>query len=163
MKYLLFIMYLVSIVAGVWAIDFFGVVQVLPGIYAPAAVYVVGATLVIRDLLQNATGLRTVSVAILLGALLAALVNPGLAIASGAAFLLAELLDLAVYTPVRNKYGTVRGMLASNAVSIPVDSVIFLALAFGSQEFFTGQVIGKAFGTLVAVLVFAIIRRIRAA
>lgn len=145
--------YIASIWLAVVAIDRFGVVQILEtGLYAPAAVYVVGATLVIRDFLQDALNSRAGMVAlIVLGSLVSAFVNPHLAIASGVAFLVAETLDYLIYTPLRTRAGRVAGIVFSNAVSIPVDSLIFLSLAFGSLQFFAGQVVGKSIATLLAV------------
>lgn len=154
----LFAAYVLSIVAGVWAINQFGIVPILgTDLMAPAAVYVVGVTLVLRDLLQDAAGKRAAIVAIVVGAAASALLNPGLALASGVSFLVAEALDFLVYTPVREHLGRVRGVLISNAVSIPVDSFLFLTMAFGSLAFFPGQVVGKAAGTLFAVALMILV------
>ena len=43
----------------------------------------------------------------------------------------------------------------SNTVGLMVDSALFLWLAFGSLAFFWGQVVGKAWMTLLAVVVIA--------
>jgi uncharacterized PurR-regulated membrane protein YhhQ (DUF165 family) len=40
-------------------------------------------------------------------------------------------------------------VLATNAVSIPLDSVIFLTIAFGSVEFLAGQIEAKAAATVL--------------
>jgi hypothetical protein len=40
-------------------------------------------------------------------------------------------------------------VLATNAVSIPLDSVVFLLLAFGSLEFLSGQIQAKAIATVL--------------
>lgn len=155
--------YIASIWLAVVAIDRFGVVDILgTGLMAPAAVYVVGVTLVLRDLLQDHLGSRAGMIALIVaGSLVSAFVNPHLAIASGAAFLIAETLDYLIYTPIRSRSGRVAGILASNAISIPVDSFIFLSLAFGSLSFFWGQVAGKSVATLAAVLVIAFIASVR--
>lgn len=156
--------YILSIWLAVVAIDRFGVVGILgTGLMAPAAVYVVGATLVLRDLLQDhlAEPRWQMPVLIVFGALVSAQANPGLALASGAAFLIAETLDYFVYTPLRKRAGRIPGILASNAVSIPVDSLIFLWLAFGGLEFFWGQVAGKSVATVVAVVVLGLSGMVR--
>jgi hypothetical protein len=46
----------------------------------------------------------------------------------------------------------------SNTVGLAVDSALFLTLAFGSLAFFWGQVVGKAWMTLLAVLLLAAVR-----
>ena len=63
--------------------------------------------------------------------------------ASAAAFLLSETVDLAVFTPLQRK-GLVLAAAASSAVGLVADSVVFLYLAFGSLEFMAGQILGKA-------------------
>lgn len=149
--------YVISIIAGVWAIAAFGIVPIGFGFEAPAAVYVVGITLVLRDIVHDLCGVRVALLAVVVGAAVSALVNPQLALASGLSFLLSETLDLAIYQRIRRS-GRLRGMLASNAVSIPVDSLCFLMLAFGSLTFFPGQVLGKALATLFAVALIAAAR-----
>jgi len=150
--------YIASIWLAVVAIDRFGVVEIVPGIMAPAAVYVVGVTLVIRDFLQDALRSRMAMIALIVaGSLVSALVNPKLAVASGVAFLIAETLDYLVYTPLRERDGRLVGIAVSNAVSIPVDSLIFLSLAFGSLAFLPGQIIGKAMATVAAIVVIGLV------
>jgi uncharacterized PurR-regulated membrane protein YhhQ (DUF165 family) len=79
-------------------------------------------------------------------------------LASGTAFLLSELADLGVYTPLQRR-GLVVAVVASSAVGLVVDSVIFLSLAFGSLDYLAGQVLGKAWMVLLALPVVALIRR----
>ena len=62
--------------------------------------------------------------------------------ASTAAFLVSELADFAVYTPLQAR-GLVLAVLASSLVGLVVDSVLFLWLAFGSLDFLAGQIVGK--------------------
>jgi uncharacterized PurR-regulated membrane protein YhhQ (DUF165 family) len=99
------------------------------GIDAPSGVLAAGATLTLRDALQRAYGIRATVLAISVGSILSSLISPSLAFASGAAFLVAELLDMAVYTPLRQRYAT--AVVASNIVGAVADSAIFLLLAFG--------------------------------
>ena len=143
-------LYILSIVGANWAITAFGLVPVGFGLVAPAGVYFAGLAFTLRDLTQEALGRRATVAAIVLGAGLSALLSPQLALASGSAFLLSELADLAVYTPLRRR----RWLLAvglSNMVGLVVDSALFLALAFGSLELLLGQVVGKTWMTLLAV------------
>lgn len=144
--------YIATIFAANWAIVTFSVVPVGFGLMAPAGVAFVGLAFGLRDLVQDRLGRRWTIVAILVGAVASALISGPLAVASGAAFLVSEAADFFVYTPLRerNWYGAV---LASNAVGLVVDSVLFLSLAFGSLAFLSGQIVGKAEVTLVFVLV----------
>lgn len=155
----LFVGYLASIVLGVWAVDAIGVVPVGFGLMAPAAVYCVGLSLVLRDLLQERTSVRVALLAVALGAGVSAAISPTLALASGVAFLASESIDLAVFVSAR-RFGLVPAILASNAVSVWVDSLVFLSLAFGSLTFLPGQVLGKVVATLVGVAALVVVRRI---
>jgi hypothetical protein len=154
--------YIATIFAANWLITRYGVVDVAPGpwvLMAPAGVYAVGAALVLRDLAHDTAGIWWVLAAIAAGIALSALVaSPGLVLASAAAFGLSELLDLGVYTPLRDR-GWTLAALTSSAVGLVVDSVVFLWLAFHSLAFLPGQVVGKAVAVLVAVAVGALIRR----
>lgn len=149
-----------TVIASNLAVTYIGMLPVWPGIVAPAGVYLVGLALVLRDLLQEATSWRWSAVAVVVGAALSAAFSPGLALASAAAFLASEFLDLAVYTPLR-KRGMILAVAASNAVGISVDSVLFLWLAFGGLDFLAGQVLGKTWMTLAAILALLAIRHLR--
>lgn len=113
-------------------------------VMAPSGVLMIGLALVLRDLVQRRLGFGWAAGAVLAGAALSALLAPpALVVASALAFLLGEAADLAVYTPLQRR-GLTRAVLASGAVGLVVDSLIFLWVAFGSLEFLPGQVIGKA-------------------
>lgn len=126
------------------------VIPVWPGIMAPSGVLAIGLGFTLRDLVQRHLGVKWTILAILVGATLSALLSPSLALASGTAFLLSEMLDLAVYTPLQRR-NLVGAVVASNVVGLIADSMIFLTLAFGSLEFLPGQVIGKMLMTLAAL------------
>lgn len=147
-----FALYIATVVAANWAIETFGFVPVGFGLMAPAGVYFVGLAFTFRDLAHEAVGRKWVAVAILIGAGLSAFVSPQFALASGVAFLLSELADFAVYTPLRER-GWLRAVALSNAVGLVIDSALFLWLAFGSLEFLSGQVVGKTWMTVLAVVV----------
>lgn len=147
--------YLATIVGANWAVTTFGVVPVGFGLMAPAAVYVAGLAFTLRDLLQDLAGRWVVLGAILAGAVLSLLIaSPHLAVASGVAFGFSELADLAVYEPLRRRRW-LSAVAASNAVGLVVDSILFLSLAFGSLAFLPGQIVGKAWITVLAVVVLA--------
>jgi len=73
-----------------------------------------------------------------------------IALASAVAFLVSELADFAIYTPLE-KHGWLRAVLLSNIVGLVLDSYVFLTIASGSLAFFWGQVVGKLWVTLIAV------------
>ncbi|HYC63366.1 MAG TPA: VUT family protein [Reyranellaceae bacterium] len=125
------------------------VLQVLPGLYAQSGVLLAGLALVLRDLVQRRLGRTTVLIAIAAGAgLSAALAPPALVIASAVAFLVSELADYAVYTPLQERR-LVLAVLLSSFVGLVIDSVLFLWLAFGSLELLAGQIVGKTWMVLL--------------
>jgi uncharacterized PurR-regulated membrane protein YhhQ (DUF165 family) len=94
-----------------------------------------------------------------LGAILsAAVAPPSLIVASTAAFLLSELADFGVYTPLQRR-GLVLAVVASSMVGLVIDSVVFLYFAFGSLEFLLPQIIGKAWMVALSIPVISWIRR----
>ena len=126
-------------------------------IYAPSGVIAIGLSFTLRDLVQRRLGVQAAFVAIAIGAVLSAALDPTLALASGVAFVLAESLDLFVYTPLQRR-NLVGAVMASNVVGLVVDSAVFLSIAFGSLALLEGQVIGKAWMTLVTIPVIYAIR-----
>jgi uncharacterized PurR-regulated membrane protein YhhQ (DUF165 family) len=132
---------------------------VAPGLMAPSGVLMIGAALVLRDLVQRRLGVEFGIAAIVVGAAISAAVAPAaLVIASAAAFLLSEFADFAVYTPLARRR-LVLAVVASSLAGLVVDSIVFLWLAFGSLEFLIGQIIGKAWMVLLAVPFVAYLRR----
>lgn len=129
-------------------------------IMAPSGVLMAGFALVLRDAVQRLLGKSWSLIAILIGTALSVLVAaPGLVVASGTAFLLSELADFAVYTPLQRR-GLVLAVVASSMVGLVIDSVVFLSLAFHSLDFLSGQVIGKAWAVLVSIPAVRGLRRI---
>ena len=134
-------------------------IPVAPGIMAPSGVLMIGLALVLRDLVQRRLGLRWATGAILAGALVSGFfAPPSLVLASVLAFLLSELVDLAVYTPLQARR-LVLAVLASSMVGLVVDSLVFLYVAFGSLDYLSGQVIGKTWMVLLALPFIAWLRR----
>jgi uncharacterized PurR-regulated membrane protein YhhQ (DUF165 family) len=134
-------------------------IPVAPGIMAPSGVLMVGAALVLRDLVQRRLGIEFGVGAIIAGAAISAGIAPtSLVLASAAAFLLSEFADFAVYTPLARKR-LVLAVVASSAVGLVVDSIVFLWLAFGSFDFLLGQIVGKAWMVLLAIPLVSYLRR----
>jgi uncharacterized PurR-regulated membrane protein YhhQ (DUF165 family) len=135
-------------------------IPVAPGLMAPSGVLMIGAALVLRDIVQRLLGSVWALSAIAFGTLLSLfLAPPALVLASGAAFLLSELADFAVYTPLQ-KRRLLLAVLASSAVGLVVDSVVFLSFAFGSLDYLGGQVVGKAWALLIAFPLVRVVRRV---
>jgi uncharacterized PurR-regulated membrane protein YhhQ (DUF165 family) len=162
------VLFCLTIPAANWMIGHVGtvcvphgpcLVPVAPGIIAPSGVLMVGAALVLRDLVQRRLGIEFGIGAIIAGAAISAgLAPPSLVIASAAAFLLSEFADFAVYTPLARRR-LVAAVVASSVVGLIVDSIVFLWLAFGSMEFLIGQIIGKLWMVLLAVPLVSYLRR----
>jgi uncharacterized PurR-regulated membrane protein YhhQ (DUF165 family) len=134
-------------------------IPVAPNLMAPSGVLMVGAALVLRDLVQRRLGLGAAVAAILIGAGISGLIAPlALVTASATAYLLSEFADLAVYTPLHERRFVV-AVIASSVVGLIVDSIVFLWLAFGSLEFLAGQVVGKAWMVLLSLPLILLLRR----
>lgn len=162
------ILFVGTVYAANYAVEHWGLVSVGFGLMAPAGVYFVGLAFTLRDIIHRTLGRYVVIGAILVGAVLSYWISDGvtlpgghvsLALASGIAFLLSEAADLAVYEPLR-KRGWLPAVAASNAVGLVIDSALFLWLAFGGLAFFWGQVVGKAWMTLLAIAILALIWRL---
>jgi uncharacterized PurR-regulated membrane protein YhhQ (DUF165 family) len=126
---------------------------------APSGVLMIGIALVLRDLVQRRLGVIYSFSAVVAGAVLsAAIAPPSLVLASGVAFLLSELTDLAVYTPLARRR-LVTAVVLSSLAGLVADSIIFLWLAFGSLDFLAGQIIGKAWMVLLSIPFVRYLRR----
>ena len=126
---------------------------------APSGVLMIGLALVLRDLVQRRLGKTWAVIAIGCGAVLSAFVAPSaLVLASTVAFLLSELADFAIYTPLQERR-LVLAVFLSGSVGLVIDSVVFLQLAFGSLNFLTGQVVGKAWMVLLALPIIWLMRQ----
>jgi queuosine precursor transporter len=68
--------------------------------------------------------------------------------ASLAAFAVSETLDNAFGAWLRGRVHDGIRVLATNAISVPIDSVVFLTIAFGSLDFLRGQLQAKYAATL---------------
>jgi len=162
------VLFCLTIPAANWMIGHVGTVctaggpcllAVAPGVLAPSGVLMIGAALVLRDLVQRRLGVEFGIAAIVAGAALSAgLAPPSLVFASAAAFLLSEFADFTVYTPLARRR-LVLAVFASSLAGLVVDSVVFLWLAFGSLDFLLGQIIGKFLMVLIATPFVAYLRR----
>lgn len=140
----------------------YGMVPVAPGLVTTAGTYAAGAALSSRDLVQDTLGRAAVIAGIAAGAALTWATSPALAVASATAFLVAELADMAVYTPLR-RHGWAKAVLASNAAGAVADTLLFLWLAGFPVTGATvgGQVAGKlAWATALPVALVVLARKV---
>ena len=82
------------------------------GLMAPSGTYMAALVLVLRDVVQRTIGRRWSLLVIAPGVAITALMDVRLALASGTAFLLGELLDYVLYTS-RWRRGLGRAVFAS--------------------------------------------------
>lgn len=146
----------------------FGLAHIGAGLVAPWGTFFAGLAFVLRDRIHR-FGLRWVFLAIALGAGVSAGLGllygspiPGLsavriALASGAAFVLSELLDTAVYSPLKDRRPAL-AMLLSNTAGALLDTWVFLWWSgFGvTAGAMAGQVVVKAL--LVSVPAVVLLR-----
>jgi uncharacterized PurR-regulated membrane protein YhhQ (DUF165 family) len=157
-----FLAYAASVAGANWATDHYDPVPVGFGLTATAGTYAVGAALLLRDFVQDAFGRSAAGAAVLTGAALSAVTSPSLALASASAFVISELSDFGVYTPLRER-GWVRAVVVSNAVGAVLDTLVFLLVAGLPLTMLTsvGQLVGKTWATAVVIVAVLAVRRTR--
>lgn len=152
-----------TILLANWLTSAFGFVGVGFGLAATAGTYAAGFALALRDLTHDTLG-RTATIGIIVaGAVLSFTVaGPFIAVASGVAFLLSELADLAVYSPLRRR-NWAGAVVASNLVGAAIDTIVFIGIAFGVAAIsgaLAGQLVGKAWATLAYIGIGVAIRAV---
>ena len=154
--------YLGSVLLANWLTSRYGFVPVGFGYAATAGTFAAGGALVVRDVVQDAVGRFGVLLLIVAASVLSFLVAaPAIAGASGIAFLIAETLDMSVYTPLRARArfggpGWAVAVAAAALLGAVADTVAFLTVAFGGSAVLPalpGQMVGKA--EVVAALIVA--------
>lgn len=109
---------------------------------------IVGFVFVLRDYAQREIGHRVLLATLIAGVITYFMVDPAIAIASIAAFILSETLDWAIYSfwkrPLQQR------ILVSSLVSVPLDTFAFQHLAgYLTPAAFTTEVLSKAAGVLI--------------
>lgn len=145
-----------------WLASKYLVTVPLTAYVAPAGVFCIGAILVLRDWIQQVAGLRFALALVPIGGLASYGIGVAagwtslqrIALASLAAFLVSETIEAVVFTPLRKRSLTL-GVAASGIVGNAIDSWLFLILAFGSEQFFAGNFVGKAEMIAVGVVLTA--------
>ncbi len=171
MKYLTAACFVGTVYAANWMLTHYGIWKV-GAFLVPSGVIFAGLGFLLRCCLQELASRVWVLGCILAGAVLSLWLGasahvPGgatsIAVASAAAFTLAEFCDWAIYSPLRRRTLT-GGLTAAQIVGAVVDSFVFLTLAFGSSalfgpgNLFLGQVIAKTLVVLPAVILVAAYR-----
>ena len=148
MKYaLLYVAAIVAVNYGVSVIEPWFVF----GAALPPMTFLVGAVFILRDYAQKDLG-HYVWVPMAIGILLSYIMaDPFIAIASALAFIVSEATDWAVYT--KTKRPMKDRILLSSAISVPVDSLVFLVVAgfFGWTAFFV-MVVSKMIASIIVWL-----------
>ena len=156
------IAYAAAIVAANRLTSRYGLIPVGFGLTATAGTYCAGCALMLRNQVQDLLGRTFVAAAILAGTALSALFSPTLALASGTAFATGELIDTALYTPLR-RIGWARGVLAASLLGAVLDTVVFLDVGglpvTGSSV--VGQLIAKAWAVWVPVVFVTFYKGVR--
>lgn len=153
--------YVASIAAANWATNRYGFIPMGFGLDATAGTLFAGAALLLRDFVHDLGGARLVIALIFLGAGLSWwLSTPALALASGVAFGISELADMAVYTPLRRRRRR-SAVVASNIVGAVVDTLAFLWIAGFpvTPRVVAGQLLGKSYATAAYLIVDAVPRQ----
>jgi uncharacterized PurR-regulated membrane protein YhhQ (DUF165 family) len=146
------VFYLGSIVLGNILVHSLGIVTVL-GLTFPAGAVAIGLTFSARDFMQEGYGKFGCWGWMLTATLITFAFNPQLAWASGGAFFIAEFSDWLIYT--RTKGSFEKRLLLSNLVSTPLDSLVFVLLAFGPVwPAIFGQTIIKMISSLLILPLF---------
>ena len=143
-----------------WSFTWAPMWEVLPGWAFNPVTIITGLVLVVRDFAQREIGhkvLIAMAIALVLTAFAA---GPELALASGAAFAIAEMVDWALFTFTKYRLST--RVLLSSAIAAPLDTTIFL---YGAEMIrpdqltlpnVTMSIIGKMVG---AVVIWYIIKK----
>lgn len=155
--------FVAAVVAANYLTTHFGFVPVGFGLVATAGTYAAGFALVARDFIHEAAGVKGVWVAIVAGTVLSYLLaDPFIATASGVAFAVSEVADMAVYAPLRRRAWRT-AVIGSSIVGAVVDTALFLGVAFGAAAItpaaMAGQLVAKVLWVAVPVaLVGGVIR-----
>ena len=142
-----------------WTFSWALIWEILPGWAFNPVTIVTGLVLVFRDFSQREIGHR-VLIAMFIGLCLTYIpTGADLALASGLAFIIAELVDWALYTFSKLRLSS--RVLLSSALAAPIDTSIFLfmAQAIVPGAFTTPNITMSIIGKLVgAFIVFIILR-----
>jgi len=144
-----------------WTFSWALIWEILPGWAFNPVTIITGLVLVFRDFSQREIGHR-VLIAMFIGLCLTYMTTGAdLALASGFAFIIAELVDWALYTFSKLRLSS--RVLLSSALAAPIDTSIFLFMsqAIVPGAFTTPNITMSIIGKLVGAFVVFIILRSR--
>ena len=127
-KYFWPVMYMLSILLGNLFVIWFDIVYMF-GLTFPAGVIFIGLTFSFRDFVQRRWGDWACWIWMGLAVLITFFLNQKVAFASVAAFSVSELVDWAIFKYL--KVSLKKRIIFSNLLSCPLDSIIFITIAFG--------------------------------
>lgn len=145
------LLYMFSIILGNILVAYFGIINMF-GLVFPAGALFIGFTFSFRDFVQREWGdakvwyfmILSTIITTVLGTVLSHMPIPAwkVALASAVAFIVSEAVDWLVYYITRM---TIEWRIViSNLFSTPVDSILFVGIAFGSFSFLQPPVYGQA-------------------
>jgi uncharacterized PurR-regulated membrane protein YhhQ (DUF165 family) len=142
--------YVALVILANWLASRYTITVPFTDYLAPAGVVCIGVVLVIRDWLAALRSFAWFPLMLLAGGLSYAAgfvfgfaTLQRIAVASVCAFLVSETAEGLVFAPLRRRHLTL-GVALSASVGNVIDSALFLWLAFGSEAFLPGNVVGKA-------------------
>lgn len=115
---------------------------------------IIGIIFFLRDLIQASGGRRLAVGGILIGTVVSYFISPEVAVASGLAFLVSEVLDMGIYTALEHRRAT--AILLSGIAAALLDSLTFLLVAFGTVETWDTQFAGKAITAVLCAGVYKV-------
>lgn len=143
-------LYLTGILLANVLVHWFGLVQLGPLVF-PAGAVMIGLTFSFRDMVQRKYGKSECWIWMLVATVVTFLFNRQLATASVSAFLVSEGIDWAIYTWLPGSFK--RRLIASNAIGVPLDSIVFVGLAFGlNWQAIIGQTFVKFLSSLLVLM-----------
>lgn len=129
------------------------------GYTAPSGVLIIGLALFLRDIVQDAIGKKRTIMLIAAGIVISYFVNSDVATASAIAFAISELIDFITYTTIRTRSKPLAVFVSGTSGGI-IDSFVFLQIAFGSIQFWQGQIIGKTAIAIIGATLVAVINAV---
>ena len=122
------VFYLGSILVANLLVKYFGIVIVF-GLSFPAGAVMVGLSFSFRDMVQRSYGKKSCWLFMILATIITVMFSINIAVASGLAFFISELIDWFIFTYLKTSYR--KRVMFSNVISTPIDSLIFVPLVFG--------------------------------
>jgi len=141
--------YVLSVLLANIFVDLFGIVDFL-GLTFPAGVIFAGLCFSFRDFAQQYWGVSKIWVFIGIATIITMFMNWQIAIASVSAFLISEFVDWLIFTITKKDF--IHRIWISNTISTPIDSIIFVSIAFSwNWNAICGQAIIKYISSLLVI------------